>query len=161
MGGKTSTTTQATSQSIPSDVLARYNSVNARAQQAATQPFTQYSPDPNAFVAPLTSTQQAGISNINQAQNIPGAFFQAATPLAFSGAESVNPGAIDGGTINQYMSPYLSTVLNTTSGLIDRQNAQQSNQLRSDAIRSGAFGGDRSGIAQANLAREQIGRAHV
>ena len=155
MGGKTSTTTQATSQSIPSDVLARYNSVNARAAQAATQPFTQYSPDPNAFVAPLTSTQQAGISNINQAQNIPGAFFQAATPLAFSGAESVNPGAIDGGTINQYMSPYLSTVLNTTSGLIDRQNAQQSNQLRSDAVRSGAFGGDRSGIAQANLAREQ------
>ena len=67
MGGKTGTTTQQTS--IPSEVLARYNSVNAQAQQAATQPFQQYSTDPNAFVAPLNEQQQAGISNINQYAN--------------------------------------------------------------------------------------------
>ena len=64
MGGKTGTTTQ--SVQIPPEVLARYNSVNAQAQSTASQPFQQYSSDPNAFVAPLNQQQQTGISNINQ-----------------------------------------------------------------------------------------------
>ena len=54
MGGKTGTTTQ--SVQIPPEVLARYNSVNATAQQTAAQPFQKYSTNPNAFVAPLTQS---------------------------------------------------------------------------------------------------------
>ena len=67
MGGKTATTTSQTQ--IPADILARYNSVNHTAQTAANQPFQAYSSDPNAFVAPLTATQQAGIQNTNTAAN--------------------------------------------------------------------------------------------
>ena len=62
-GGKTSTSTSQVT--IPPEVLARYNAVNAQAQQVAQTPFQQYSNNPNAFVAPLTPTQQAGIINTN------------------------------------------------------------------------------------------------
>lgn len=77
MGGKTSKSTQTVS--IPPEVLARYNAVNARAEQAATQPFQVYSQDPNAFVAPLTQSQLAGMANINAAAGQAQPFFQSAT----------------------------------------------------------------------------------
>ena len=65
-GGKGASSSQTVS--IPPEVLARYNAVNARAENVAATPFTPYSTDPNAFVAPLSSSQQAGIANINALQ---------------------------------------------------------------------------------------------
>ena len=82
MGGKTGTTTQQSSVSIPPEVLARYNAVNARAERTAEQPFTPYTGE---FVAPLTGTQQAGISNINQAQGM-------ATPYYNAAGQAMNTG---------------------------------------------------------------------
>ena len=63
-GGKTSTSTSQVS--IPPEVLARYNSVNATAQNVAQTPFQQYSTDPNAFVAPLNATQAGGANRMHQ-----------------------------------------------------------------------------------------------
>ncbi len=77
MGGKSSTTTQGVT--IPPEVLARYNAVNARAETAAATPFQKYSDDPNAFVAPLTQTQLSGISGTNAAANQAQPYYQAAT----------------------------------------------------------------------------------
>ena len=77
MGGKSSTTTQGVS--IPPEVLARYNAVNARAEDAASTPFKEYSKDPNAFVAPLTQTQLSGIQGTNAAANQAQPYYQAAT----------------------------------------------------------------------------------
>jgi len=69
MGGKTSTSTSQVT--IPPEVLARYNAVNAQAQAVAQTPFQQYSNNPNAFVAPLTPTQQAGILATDQYAECP------------------------------------------------------------------------------------------
>jgi len=87
MGGKTSTSTQTVS--IPPEVLARYNSVNQTAEQAASAPFTQYSTDPNAFVAPLTETQLAGIANTNATAGMTAPYYEAATNVA-SGASNAS-----------------------------------------------------------------------
>ena len=76
MGGKTGTTTS--SVSIPPEVLARYNAVNAKADVAAGQPFQQYGTDPSAFVAQLNQQQQQGISGINQYANAAQPNFNAA-----------------------------------------------------------------------------------
>jgi len=57
-GGGTQTTTTKTE--IPPEVLARYNAVNARAEEAAKTPFQPYTGE---FVAGLTPTQQAGIQS--------------------------------------------------------------------------------------------------
>jgi hypothetical protein len=163
MGGKTGTTTQQSSVSIPPEVLARYNSVNARAERTAEQPFTPYTGE---FVAPLSGTQQAGISNINQAQGMATPYYnnagqamntgyQAGSGLALASAGAVNPEALTGQNINQYMSPYLGSVVDTTMANLRQQQGQEQSQILGDQIKSGAFGGDRGRIAQANLARQQ------
>ena len=76
-GGKSQ---QSTSQvSIPPEILANYQNVNSIANQVAQTPFQQYSTDPNAFVAPLTPTQQAGILGTNQYSNEAQPFYQNAS----------------------------------------------------------------------------------
>lgn len=261
MGGKSSQSTQTVS--IPPEILARYNAVNARAETTAQTPFQQYSTNPADFVAPLTSSQQAGIANTNYYAGTAQPYYQAATgqlaeaqqaavpyygqatqnvgqaqdvgnALAYgslgalggasaaanplqqqaqaglagayagaqpfnlaaanqyfsglqqgrdlsqraygsgqqalrgaqpfqsmasqymqSGAQAVNPGALGAEQINQYMSPYLSNVLQGTAALQNQMNQQAMSGQTGNAIRSGAFGGDRAGIAAANLAQQQ------
>jgi hypothetical protein len=67
MGGKTGTTTS--SMSIPPEVLARYNSVNATADKAASQTFQPYSSNPSDFVAQLNTQQNNAIGGINNYAN--------------------------------------------------------------------------------------------
>ena len=258
MGGKSSTSTQQVS--IPPEVLARYNSVNATAEQAASQPFQAYN---GQFVAPLSPTQQAGIDNTNSAagqaqpyyqtatdtlmgaQQSTSPYYQAATQalmsgmgqgaagtqgaygsvyganaaaqplqqagaynmgaayagaqpynaaagqeygaglaaaqpfnqqaaqginqayqgaqpynamatgLAGAGAQGVNAQQIGGQQIGQFMSPYIQSVLQGTEGMLNQQNQQAMSGQTGNAIMSGAFGGDRAGIAAANLAQQQ------
>jgi hypothetical protein len=163
MGGKTGTTTQQSSVSIPPEILARYNSVNARAENVANQQFTPYG---GQFVAPLTGTQQAGISNINQAQGMATPYYDAAgsamntgyqmgSGLALASAGQVNPEALTGQNINQYMSPYLDSVVGSTMANLRQQQGEEQSKILGNQITSGAFGGDRGRIAQANLARQQ------
>lgn len=85
-GGKSSTSTS--SVSIPPEVLARYNAVNARAEQVAQQPFTPYG---GQFVAPLTQTQQAGIANVSQAAGAAQPYYQAAGTALLGGAAQAQP----------------------------------------------------------------------
>lgn len=243
MGGKSSQSTQQIQ--IPPEVLARYNAVNARAETVADRPFQQYSTDPNAFVAPLTETQQAGIAGTNQYAQTAQPYYQAATQqlggaqatalpfygqaarqtaqaqdvgsrmaglssqtlggaqdvgsrlanlsyeslyggqqaaqtpqqqaygaynqaysgaqpyqaaatgLTLAGAQGVNPGELGPQQINQYMSPYLANVLQGTAALQNQMNQQAMSGQTGNAIRQGAFGGDRAGIAAANLAQQQ------
>ena len=264
-GGKGGSSTQ--SVSIPPEVMARYNAVNARAENVAATPFTPYSNDPNAFVADLTSSQKAGISNINalqgaatpdvqegqglqrqgiqtattgqnqanaidqaalqgisqaqqqgtaynqaagknifnamdsaapymnqmgqltqqglgqgqqylggatdltrqaiatgqqyanQAQPYYTGALQAAQPMNYAaqnylqqGTQAVNPNALD---YSQYMNPFMGNVVQAQQALQAQENAQQRSAMQGKAIQSGAFGGDRAGIEQANLARQQ------
>lgn len=222
MGGKSST--QTSSVTVPPEVLARYSSVNARAEQVAQTPFQQYSTDPNAFVAPINAQQNQAISNINTAANQAQPYFTqatgtlnqaqaaaqpyygaagsditgaqsvgsglagaslgsllgggaaaqplqsaansnynaayagaqpyqgAATGLALAGAGQVNPGQLD---IQRYLSPYLQDVLGSEAAVLNQNNQQQQAGQLGNAIRSGAFGGDRAGIAAANLEQQQ------
>jgi len=153
MGGKTSTSSQTVS--IPPEVLARYNAVNSRAEDAASTQFKQYSTDPNAFVAPLTESQQSGIKQTMDASGQAQPYYQAATGYALNSAQAVNPSELGSQQINKYMSPYLSNVVNAQAAVLNQQNQQQQAGQMGQAIRSGAFGGDRSGIAAANLAQQQ------
>lgn len=296
-GGKSQTSTQQVS--IPPEVLARYNAVNARAESVAATPFQQYGTTPEAFVAPLTGAQQAGIAQTAQygqaaqpyfntatqqllqaqqqgqqqlgqayqplyqgyqtgqelgagaqqyytgagaaalpfyqqaagglgaglqyagglqgaalgqaaaapgyaaplqqygAEAITGATGAAALPnmaamrmglgaarqaapyygaatagtqaalqesapyqglatqAALAGSQAISPQQFSQQGIQQYMSPFMSNVVQQTMAAQAQQNAQQRQALTADAIKAGAFGGDRAGIAQANLAYQQ------
>lgn len=89
MGGKTAQTSSQVQ--IPPEVLARYNSVNATAEQAAAQPFQQYSTDPNAFVAPVNQQQQTGINAVNQSSNTWQPYFDQATAATKDAANRAYP----------------------------------------------------------------------
>jgi hypothetical protein len=168
MGGKTATSTQQVA--IPPQVLAQYQSVNDRATQTANTPFQQYGSE---FVAPVNQQQQAGIQGVNTGANMAQPYYQgatntlsgaqagttginqAATGLAASSAGAVDPSDLNSDAINKYMSPYLNTVLGSTAGLLNQNNQQQQAGQLGTAISSGAFGGDRTGIAAANLEQQQ------
>ena len=164
-GGKGGTSTSTVT--IPPEVLARYNSVNANAEKVAQTPFQTYG---GQFVAPLNGTQTAGIANTNtaagqaqpyfgaatnQIQTAQGAYqpYQgAATNLALGAAGPVNAQDLN---IGEYLNPFLGTVLGSTANLLNQNNQQQQAGQLGTAIKSGAFGGDRAGIAAANLEQQQ------
>ena len=148
MGGKSTTSTQKVT--IPPEVLARYNAVNTRAENVAQKPFQQYGGE---FVAPINQQQQAGFQNINQAAASAQPYYQGAAGMTLAGSQGVGP--LTGGQINQYMSPYLGSVVGTTLQNLGQEQAAQRQSQIGDAIKAGAFGGDRSGLAAANLARQQ------
>ena len=150
-GGKGGSTTTSSVQ-IPPEVLARYNAVNTQAQTVAQQPFQQYSTDPNAFVAPLTSTQQAGITNTNAMAGAAQPYYQQATGLEQASATNVNPSALD---VNQYLNPYTQDVVNATQAAMNQQQGQQLSQQQGQAINAGAFGGDRANLQRAALQGQQ------
>lgn len=84
-GGTTYQTSQTT---IPPEVRARYDAVNARAEQVAQQPFTPYS---GQFVAPLNETQQQAIGQIGQASNAYQPYYAAATQALGQGQQAASP----------------------------------------------------------------------
>jgi hypothetical protein len=164
-GGKSQTSTQTVS--IPPDVLARYNSVNAQAQAAAATPFQPYTGE---FVAPVNATQQAGVDatsaaagqaqpyygaatqQLGQAQNLGQGYLGAATGAAMAGAMPVNPGGLN---VGRYMNPYTQGVVNSTEAALGQQFGQQNAAQQAQAIQAGAFGGERAGLQQAQLAGQQ------
>lgn len=148
MGGKSTTSTQ--SVSIPPEVMARYNAVNARAENVAATPFQQYG---GQFVAPLSQTQQAGIQNTSSAAGAAQPYYGAATGLTLAGAQDVGP--LTGRQIGQYMDPFVGSVVAPTLQALQQQQGQERSQLQTQAIKSGAYGGDRAGLERANLARQQ------
>ena len=150
MGGKTSTSTQ--SVQIPPEVLARYNAVNKRAEEAASQPFQEYSNDPNAFVAPINTTQQTGINQTLNASQQAQPYFDAATGMTAAGSGAVNPDQLQ---TAQYMNPYTQNVVDATTAALQQQQGQQLSQQQTQAIKSGAFGGNRSGLERAVLQGQQ------
>jgi hypothetical protein len=128
MGGKSATSTSKVT--IPPEVMARYNAVNARAEKAAATPYEKYGNSPTDFVAQMNAQQDAGINTINA-----------------SGGPSYQ-------NIDKYMSPYIKNVADTTGAMMRQQQEQAQSGALGSAISSGAFGGDRAGIAAANLQQQ-------
>jgi hypothetical protein len=147
-GGKSGTTTQ--SVKIPPEVLARYNAVNARAEKVAERPFQPYA---GQFVAGLTRQQQAGMAGIDRAAGMAQPYYDAAAGLTGAGSRGVGP--LTRQQIQYYQDPYTESVVDPTRRALEQQQGQERAMLQAQAIRSGGFGGDRSGLERANLARQQ------
>jgi hypothetical protein len=121
--------------------------LSEQAKQVAATPFTPYTGE---MVAGLTPTQQAGIQNVNASAATAQPYYQAGAGLVGNAAQKFGQPQLD-----QYMSPYINSVAKAAQANINETNAQQQQQLLGNAISQGAFGGDRAGIAQAELARQQ------
>jgi hypothetical protein len=98
---------------------------------------------------------QAAGQNIAGAQAAANPLNQAAVGLAGASTQAVNASPLDTNSINQYMSPYLQNVVGSQAQLLNQGNQQAMAGQLGNAVRSGAFGGDRAGIAAANLNQQQ------
>ena len=131
MGGKTTTSTNTVT--IPKEVMDRYNAINTKAESISNTPFQKYGDQASDFVAQMNEQQKMGISGLNK--------------IAESGP-SYN-------TVQNYLNPYLTNVADTTRKQMEQANEQAQSGALGTAAQSGAFGGDRAGVAAANLANQQ------
>ena len=161
-GGGGSTTSTST-YSPPPAVAAAYAAMTPQATALAAQPYPDYTPGAASaasgynpyLVSPQTPNQIAAGQNIADIAGYYQPYANTATDLQLQGAMPIQTQQFGQRAINQYMSPYLQNVMGSTVANINETNAQQQQQLQSNAISRGAFGGDRAGIAQAELARQQ------
>lgn len=146
MGSKGSQTTTSSS-APPQAIMNAYQSALGMAAQATSKPYQQYT---GQMVAGLSPQQQTGISNIDAAQGMALPAIQQGMNYTTQAAQGITPGLYA-----RFYSPYVNDVANATQANLMESNAQQLSGLKGGAIQAGAFGGDRAGIAAAEMARQQ------
>jgi hypothetical protein len=143
---------QSTTQASP-QAIGAYTKALGLADVAAAQPFQKYSTDPNAFVAPLTGTQQQAIGGLYGAQGAYQPYYQAAGALTGAAGTTLTPQVV-----GQYMNPFMQQVVNPVQQALQQQQGQQLSQQQAEAIKGGAFGGERAGLQrQALRGQQQLG----
>lgn len=140
MGTKNATTTS--TQSLPGYINDAYKNLVSSAQQTGQTPYT-------AYTGGFTPDQQQAFQNIRSMWGSSDPSFAAA------GNQFAAAGAPASATMGNYMSPYISQVVDATMANMQEQNAQQQQQVVGNAIAKGAMGGNRVGVAQSELARQQ------
>lgn len=145
MGGKTSTSTQ--TNTPPPQVMAAYTDLLAKANPIAATPYQPYMGGVNG--TGMEQNQLTGFNNIaGLAGSSNGSFNNAAGALNATAAPTSS-------TVGQYMSPYIQGVVNSTMANMNEMNGQQQQGVLGNAIAQGAMGGNRVGVAQSELARQQ------
>ena len=120
-------------------VEARKLSLYDQAAKLASSPVSL----PAIQVAPISGIEQAAITQAGQTGVGAGTVGQGITAL--QGAQAAP-------NISQFLNPYQSYVTDE----ITRQAQMATNQLGAQAVASGAFGGGRQGIAQAEIERARL-----
>ena len=154
-GGSAPASTSGTQVSIAREapeVEARKLSLYDEAARLAAQPVDL----PGMQVAPATALEQSAFQRAGQAGT------GAATTLAgisgvLAGQQQAQTAPViagQGPNISQFFNPYQSYVVDE----VNRQAQIAQNRLGAQAVLSGAFGGGREGIAQAELERARLGQ---
>jgi hypothetical protein len=146
-GSNTTTTSSQNTTHADPQADALYRQILERAQGAASTPYQAYQGE---LVAPMNAQQNLGISGINSGANFAQPYIQDAAGYARSSAAPITASEIQ-----NYQSPYTQQVVDATQAQFDRSNAKGQTALKGNAISSNALGGNRVGVAQANLAGEQ------
>ena len=134
---------------LPQYQVASFTPQQTAALQAGQQGIGAYQP-----------FMQAGQQNLNQAQNIlQGADTRSMFDPAQQAVQQATAGTlaqaqpIGQQQIQQYMNPYNNLVLSQQLQEMNRQAQMQQQGLNAQAVKAGAFGGSRQGIAQQELNR--------
>jgi len=132
--------------------MAAYNQALGMAENVAAIPFQPYG---GQMVAGATPDQMQAWEATRQMQGGVQPYINAATNLQGQAVNLADPRNFNQQTLQQYMNPYQQDVVNATMANLGQLQEQQQNKLSSQAIKQGAFGGDRTGIARAALAGQQ------
>lgn len=146
-GGKGSNTTTTSTQG-PAYLQSAYQDLLSRAQGVSQTPYQPYGGE---LVAGVNPQEQAGIGSINRYADAAQPYLNAAAGYANSAAAPITQQQIQ-----QYENPEANQVTQATLANFNDLNAQQNQQVVGNAISSGAWGGDRSAVAQTELAKSQL-----
>lgn len=147
MGSKDQTSTSSSTQTYTPRGLNDLRDLWDRVQKVSSTPYQAYGGD---LVAGLNQTQQSGIANINNAATAAQPWYNQAQDYATQGASAIDPSQID-----RYFNPFTSSVIDATQRNFNVGNAEQQQQVVGNAALKNALGGDRVGVAQAELAKQQ------
>ncbi|MFL9934275.1 hypothetical protein P0D88_35010 [Paraburkholderia sp. RL18-103-BIB-C] len=154
-GGQTQTTTNNIPQWVQDAGQSTYNNV---AVPAANTPYTPYT---GQQVAPINSTQQGAIDNVNANANAgSGALAQGVQNATNAG--NYTPSTVgttyDQSAVNAQLNPYTQSVIDTTNSDLQRQNQIANTNNDASATQQGAYGGTRNAV-QDSLTNEAYARA--
>ncbi len=138
-GGQTQSGSSVVTQREAPGVEARKLSLYDQAAKLASTPVSL----PAVQVAPLSGLEKAGIAQAGQVGVGAGTVGQGITAL--QGAQAAP-------NISSFLNPYQSYVTDE----ITRQAGMATNRLGAQAVASGAFGGGRQGIAEAEIERARL-----
>lgn len=157
-GSNTTTTTQQSGP--PPQIMQAYTDAINRANTVSQQPYQPYTGD---LVAPFSDIQSSTFQNAMAPSNAYYPLAQQASdttqqglgmvPLALGQIQQASTPFYD--TVGNYESPYNSDVVNATAQQFANTNAIQNAGVVGNAVSQGAWGGDRSAIAQAEVAGQQ------
>jgi hypothetical protein len=122
-----------TASPIPEYQVAGFSPEQVKALQLAKEGIGSYKPY---------------LDQANQTYGQAGESYMAGAGMGLSGAQMYDPNMV-----NQYMNPYQQAVTQKAMEEMNRQAAIQRQGVSSQAARSGAFGGSRFGVQQAELGR--------
>ena len=115
---------------------------------------------PQQQVAGFSPTQTSAMNLAMQGIGSFQPFLQAAQAAQTAGLGTIGTGAqiaagadFSPGAARAFMDPYQQAVTQEALKEVDRQAAMAQNQLAGQAVKAGAFGGSRFGVAQSELAR--------
>src|SRR5215472_621590 len=135
--------------------MQQYENVMNRANAVASQPLQQYG---GGLLAGFNPEQQGAFGAVNTYAGAAQPWLQTAGGMTTDASQAIWPNVqqFSGANVQKYMSPYVQNVVDTTMKEIQNQNAIQGQALLGQGIAAGnAFGGDRAGIAAAQLANQQ------
>ena len=134
------------------EAMAAYRQALGMASNVSQIPYEAYQ---GQRVAGLTEDQMAAMQGVREMQGMTQPYIDAATKASMAGLAYADPRRFSQEALQQYYNPYQQNVINATMANIDEMNRAQQNQLTGRIVSSGAMGGDRAGIARAELARQQ------
>lgn len=101
------------------------------------------------------SLQNTAFGSLANVGNVASPYIGQAADLTTQGTQPYTYSPVGASDISQYESPYNQDVVNATQNQFNLQNAQEQNSLKGNAASAHALGGDRVGVAQAQLAGQQ------
>jgi hypothetical protein len=144
--GSQTATNQTTSTPNPQAMQA-YSNVLNQAQGVAATPYQAYGGE---LVAPFNQQQNMGVAGINQYAGAAQPYLNTAAQQTLANSQPLSQAAIQ-----SYMSPYTQDVVDATQAQFNNQNAIQQQGVVGNAISQNALGGNRSAIAQSEMANQQ------
>ena len=144
-----SSSTTKTSTQLSPELQNAYSGVTNQATNLAGSDYT------GQLTAPMTDAQKQAESALGTAGSAGNQYYDLASSLLTQAGAPITLQPFSQQAVDQYMSPYIGDVVNSTLASLNQQYGQEQNSLRGNAASAHALGGDRAGVAMAALMGQQ------